>query len=671
MSDSEPNTIDRYRLISSICAFATILIASLGLVAYAPGLELLGRLKSGLIPMAPSTGFSFILLGIVQIVLLKYYRQAMKTVLISVAFLIMLFGLLEVIGHFTNLDLNFEDAVFPQAGKLGEIPIARMSPLTGFVFFLMGCQFLTIILNSKLSKNGKHFQYIGGLLGGLSFMIALTVLFGYLNSTPFLYDSGATIPMAATTALAFLTLSASVITGVGAAEFPLKQLTGETTKAVLLRSFLPLTFLSIIISGLVIANLTIGIKVNVVLITSATAVVFAVITSMIALKVSLTVGSIIDKAEEEIRQYAHIVSSSTDMMALCDTSFTYLAVNETYLEIFGLTSDELIGHTVSGVFGEKFFNEVIKPNAERCMTGEKVNYQEWFEFPGRGKQYMDINYYPYIGVDNEIKGFVVNGRDITERKQAEEDNKKLEAHLRQQQKLESIGTLASGIAHEINNPINGIMNYAQLINDRLDQDSPLKEFAIEIGKETERVAVIVRNLLTFSRDEKETHSPADIQDIVDETISLVQTIIRHDQITLEIDIPDDLPKIRCRSQQIQQVLMNLLTNSRDTLNERYPEFDEDKLLIVKVRSFEKDDMKWIRMTVEDHGVGIKDDIRDRIFDPFFTTKDRTKGTGLGLSISYGIVEDHLGEMHVESEPGQYTRFHVDLRVNNGWTLREN
>ncbi len=261
--------------------------------------------------------------------------------------------------------------------------------------------------------------------------------------------------------------------------------------------------------------------------------------------------------------------------------------------------------------------------------------------------------------------------DITERKQALEDRKKLEIHLRQHQKLESIGTLAGGVAHEINNPINGIMNYAQLINDRLDQDSPLKEFAIEIGKETERVAVIVRNLLTFSRDEKETHSPADIQDIVDETISLVQTIIRHDQITLEIDIPDDLPKIRCRSQQIQQVLMNLLTNSRDTLNERYPEFDEDKLLIVKVRSFEKDDMKWIRMTVEDHGVGIKDDIRDRIFDPFFTTKDRTKGTGLGLSISYGIVEDHLGEMHVESEPGQYTRFHVDLRVNNGWTLREN
>ncbi|MDP8286234.1 MAG: ATP-binding protein, partial [Candidatus Electryonea clarkiae] len=183
-------------------------------------------------------------------------------------------------------------------------------------------------------------------------------------------------------------------------------------------------------------------------------------------------------------------------------------------------------------------------------------------------------------------------------------------------------------------------------------------------------STIVRNLLTFSRAEKETHSPANIQDIVNDTNSLVQAIIKHDQITLELDIPDDLPQIRCRSQQIQQVLMNLLTNARDALNERYPEFDENKILIVQVRAFEKDKMKWIRMTVEDHGIGISEEIRDRIFDPFFTTKDRTKGTGLGLSISYGLIEDHLGELSVESEPGQYTRFHVDLRVNNGWTIDE-
>ncbi|MDP8286959.1 MAG: PAS domain S-box protein [Candidatus Electryonea clarkiae] len=268
----------------------------------------------------------------------------------------------------------------------------------------------------------------------------------------------------------------------------------------------------------------------------------------------------------------------------------------------------------------------------------------------------------------EINGLLLNYHDITERKQALDERRNLEIHMRQQQKLESIGTLASGIAHEINNPINGIMNYAQLIDDRLDEENPLKEYTKEIAVETERVSTIVRNLLTFSRAEKETHSPANIQDIVNDTNSLVQAIIKHDQITLELDIPDDLPQIRCRSQQIQQVLMNLLTNARDALNERYPDYDENKLLTIKVRPFERDEIDWIRLTVEDHGIGIPEEIQDRIFDPFFTTKDRATGTGLGLSISYGIIKDHHGEMHVESETGQYTRFHVDLKVNSDWTL---
>jgi len=114
--------------------------------------------------------------------------------------------------------------------------------------------------------------------------------------------------------------------------------------------------------------------------------------------------------------------------------------------------------------------------------------------------------------------------------------------------------------------------------------------------------------------------------------------------------------------------MNLLTNSRDALNEKYPEFDENKLIIIKVREFEKEKISWIRMTVEDHGIGIREEMKARIFDPFYTTKDRTKGTGLGLSISYGIIEDHSGNMSVESEIGEVTRFHVDLKVNNGWSM---
>jgi len=259
-------------------------------------------------------------------------------------------------------------------------------------------------------------------------------------------------------------------------------------------------------------------------------------------------------------------------------------------------------------------------------------------------------------------------KEIAERKRAERERRRFEMQLRQQQKMESIGTLAGGVAHEINNPISGIMGYAQLILDKLGADSPVAEFAGEIIIETERVATIVRNLLTFARQEKQEHSPARMRDILEATLSLIRTVMRHDQITLELDVPADLPKIKCRSQQIQQVVMNLLTNARDALNERYPEYDEDKIVRVVVGELEKLGAQWIRVTVEDHGVGIPLEVQERMFGPFYTTKSREIGTGLGLSISHGIVRDHHGELHVESEVGHYTRVHLDLRVNNGWEL---
>jgi signal transduction histidine kinase len=180
----------------------------------------------------------------------------------------------------------------------------------------------------------------------------------------------------------------------------------------------------------------------------------------------------------------------------------------------------------------------------------------------------------------------------------------------------------------------------------------------------------VQNLLTFARHEKQSHSPALLSDIVSSVLSLIQTVMRRDQIVLELGIPENLPKIKCRSQQIQQVLMNLLTNARDALNERYPDYSPEKKLFLFAGPYEKTGRKFIRITVEDYGIGIPSRILDKIFDPFFTTKPKETGTGLGLSISYGIVRDHGGELSVESEPGRYTRFHVDLPVNNGWSLPE-
>jgi len=127
------------------------------------------------------------------------------------------------------------------------------------------------------------------------------------------------------------------------------------------------------------------------------------------------------KITGELHQFEHIVSSSTDMMALLGKQFKYLAVNKAYVDAFNLTKTKLIGQTVSEMFGEEFFKTTIKPHVEKCLSGEEINYQAWMEFPAYGKRYMDVTYSPYLSKNNEVIGFVVNARNITERKKAEEE----------------------------------------------------------------------------------------------------------------------------------------------------------------------------------------------------------------------------------------------------------
>lgn len=255
-------------------------------------------------------------------------------------------------------------------------------------------------------------------------------------------------------------------------------------------------------------------------------------------------------------------------------------------------------------------------------------------------------------------------KEIRKREKLEKANLKMEAKLRQQQKLEAIGTLAGGVAHEINNPLNGILNYSQLILDESNSGSEINEFAKEIIDETNRIAEIVMNLTQFSVQEKQSFSITNINDLVNKTLSLIKTVMKHDQIDLQVDIQKGLPDITCCSQQIQQVLMHLLTNARDALNQKYEGYDINKKLKITCEKIKRKKKDWIRIIVEDHGGGISKDAQSKVLDPFFTTKGRIKGAGLGLYISYGIVKEHNGELTFETKNGQYTKFYLDLPVNN-------
>ncbi|MBN2852904.1 MAG: PAS domain S-box protein [Clostridia bacterium] len=369
--------------------------------------------------------------------------------------------------------------------------------------------------------------------------------------------------------------------------------------------------------------------------------------------------------EKEVAKFKTIFDQSVVGNAISDLQGNLVYINKYFANLLGSSQEELKGTPFSAFYSENQ-EEVVLKMIDQLNTEGHFNATEIMVTSKNKKEIPMIMVGVMIKEEGVPAFMAVTARDLTERKKLEKEKQQLDAKLSQQQRLESIGTLAGGVAHEINNPINGIMNYAQLIIDDADSASKQAMYGQEILFESKRISEIVRNLLQFSRYDKQEHSYARIEDIISQTLTLIRTIIKQDQITLEVTIPEGLPDIKCRSQQIQQVLMNMMTNARDTLNEKYPGYHEDKIMRLTCEKYVEDGRNWLRLIVEDHGNGIREEIQEKIFEPFFTTKERDVGTGLGLPISYGIIKNHHGKLNYETEEGKFTRFYLDLPFDNGW-----
>jgi len=225
------------------------------------------------------------------------------------------------------------------------------------------------------------------------------------------------------------------------------------------------------------------------------------------------------------------------------------------------------------------------------------------------------------------------------------------AALIQSEKLAAFGQLGAGIAHEVKNPLAGILGYAQLTLRKLDEDSPFRKNLNVIEKETRRCTEIIGNLLKFARQETTETKLTDINEVVDAALTIVdhQLTINDVKITRELDL--HVPEIEASANQLQQVVMNFAINAQQAMGENGGN------LTVRTHTNDAGD---VVLEVEDDGPGIPQEIRGNIFDPFFTTKPAGKGTGLGLSVTYGIIRDHGGEIRIEVPPGGGTRFVVTL-----------
>ncbi len=350
-------------------------------------------------------------------------------------------------------------------------------------------------------------------------------------------------------------------------------------------------------------------------------------------------------AEKDRERWHAIVDTATEGIVTIDAGGTIESVNDAASNMFGYAPDELVGANVR-VLMPSPYNEEHDGYLERYLrTGARKIIGVGREVTGarRDGSRFPIDLSVGEGRAGGAPFFTAIVRDASTRK-------RLQAQLAQAERLAAVGELAAGVAHEINNPVNTMINCAQLI---MDGDQPHEHGQIII-EEGGRIADIVTALLQFARDDRDEAQPTSLVEVTERTVRLVGENWRRHGIGLSVGVPDGLPQVHARPQRLQQVLLTLMTNAKDALLEAPGDAPRE----VSLRAVVAGD--GVRLTVSDTGPGIHPGVRDKLFEPFVTTKRARGGTGLGLAISRSIVEGYGGTLELTSAPGEGTTFEVWL-----------
>lgn len=337
-------------------------------------------------------------------------------------------------------------------------------------------------------------------------------------------------------------------------------------------------------------------------------------------------------------------------------------------EVYGLRRDETIGRRITEVFDTEMLRALRElmarsqwknghhngvngngngsHNTNGFTNGSAGEPVTIYKFRARSADDRDltlnISLAPLQSKTSETEGTLVAIENVTERI-------RLEEQLQQSDKLSSIGLLAAGVAHEVNTPLTGISSYSQMLMQQIPETDPRHQLLEKIHRQTSRASSIVNNLLNFSRVSDARLVPVALNQVLDDTIQLLEAQLRNTEIEVVRNYDPSLPFAPGNAAKLQQVFMNLILNARDAMPrggrlEIATESNPDSILI----------------SFRDTGVGIAADNLARIYDPFFTTKQIGKGTGLGLAVSYGIIRDHSGHITVESQPDEGAVFQISL-----------
>jgi PAS domain S-box-containing protein len=349
----------------------------------------------------------------------------------------------------------------------------------------------------------------------------------------------------------------------------------------------------------------------------------------------------------------NIIRSMSNSLLVVNKDQTIRAANQATYDLLGYTKEELLGKPFSIIFAEGYYSGIglddliDKGFTRNVETTYLSKFGEKIRMLFTGSVIFDEK--------GKFEGIVCVSQDIT-----------MQTETMRAGHLASIGELAAGVAHEINNPVNSIINFAQIMVDEVKRgEITSDEIPARIIREGDRVATIVSSLLSFARENEKEKRAIDVREVIAEVLALTQTQVLKDGINLTVDFPEELHKTLADFQQIEQVFLNLLNNARYALNQKHPNAHPRKNLIIHGIEETVDDALYVVVTFIDYGTGIPSAILDKIYNPFFSTKPSGIGTGLGLAISHGIITDHNGKLAFESKYGDYTKVAVRLPAITG------
>ena len=379
----------------------------------------------------------------------------------------------------------------------------------------------------------------------------------------------------------------------------------------------------------------------------------------------------IEQLQEDRDREQMFLDIAEVMFLALDTDGNVNLINKKGCEIIGCPEVQILGKSWFDHFMPEEYKEKLK-NSFRRLMDEKVESTEYFESPILTKngehRYIDWHNTVLQDKTGAIIGTFSSGEDITERKKAKEKSLELQRQLQQAQKMKAIGTLADGIAHDFNNILMPMLIHTEMVLESLPEDSPWIFSLEEILNSGKRARDLVKQILTFSRQNEEQKAHLKLKFVIEDCLKLLRSSLPSTiEIRLNLENKSEMNTIYADLAQMQQVLMNLCTNAYHAMRDKGGIL-EISLATVNIDSnFEAalPDLSpgpYHRLSIRDTGHGMEPKIMERIFDPYFTTMKKGEGTGLGLSVVHGIVKNHDGAIIVDSKPGEGAVFHVFLPI---------